>query len=263
MIKLIACDMDGTFLDDEHRYDETRFSALLDQLEERGILFAVASGRSLISLEELFSAYLDRIAFVAENGAIVTYKGQILNQTLMESHDYLPIAAKLDEMSDCYGYMLSGRHGAYAPPTINKDFLAKARQYYAHIRVEDLAQVSDHVYKLTAHLTAQTISERVEEISRIRPGIRAVTTGFEGIDIIFDSVNKATGLEALCQHLGLTADQVMAFGDNGNDLEMLAFAGKAIATENAKDEVKAVADEVIGHCKNQAVQTYLEEWLHE
>ena len=47
-------------------------------------------------------------------------------------------------------------------------------------------------------------------------------------------------------------------GDNLNDMEMLTFAGRAVATENARHEIKAVADEVIGHHKDGAVFDYME-----
>lgn len=51
----------------------------------------------------------------------------------------------------------------------------------------------------------------------------------------------------------------MAFGDNQNDLDMFDFAGLALATENAREEVKAKADLMIGHCNDGAVLAYLEE----
>lgn len=50
----------------------------------------------------------------------------------------------------------------------------------------------------------------------------------------------------------------MAFGDNLNDLQMLEYAGTAIATENARPEIKAVADQVIGDCNQESVMAYLE-----
>lgn len=263
MIKLIASDMDGTFLDEKHAYDKARFSRLLDQLEEQGILFVAASGRSLITLEELFADFLDRIALVAENGAIVLYKGELIAESLMPADQYLAIATQLEAMPHCRGYMLSGRHGAYAPQTASESFLEGASNFYVNIVQADLHEVEDEIFKLTASFTEESIEEDTALLSQLFEGIKAVTTGFDGMDIILEEVNKATGLVALCQHLGVKAEQVMAFGDNGNDMEMLQFAGAAFATENAKDEVKDVSDQVIGHCKDEAVQTFLEEWIRE
>ena len=62
----------------------------------------------------------------------------------------------------------------------------------------------------------------------------------------------------MCQKLDINPDQVLAFGDNMNDYQMLKFAGQAIATDNARQEVKAIADQVIGHCNDEAVISYME-----
>ena len=51
MIKLVATDMDGTFLDEAGQFDMERLKALLSSYKKRGIYFAVASGRGLLSLE--------------------------------------------------------------------------------------------------------------------------------------------------------------------------------------------------------------------
>lgn len=263
MIKLIASDMDGTFLDDKHSYDKKRFSELLDKLDKLGIVFVVASGRSLLTLEELFADFIDRVAFVAENGSVVTYKGQLISESVMSKDQYLTIARQLDKMPDCQGYLLSGRHGAFAPLFAKDSYIKHVGQYYVNIVKQDLAQVTDEIFKVTAQLEAETIEDGSQALSQLLDGVTAVTTGFDGMDIILESVNKATGLRSLGRHLGIKAEQVMAFGDNGNDIEMLELAGKAIATENAKVQVKAIANQVIGHCNDRAVQRFLEEWVIE
>ena len=89
----------------------------------------------------------------------------------------------------------------------------------------------------------------------------AVTTGFQSIDVILNTVTKRTGLEALCEQLHIKQEEVLAFGDNLNDYEMLEFAGTAIATDNARDEIKAISQEVIGPCEDASVMTYMEEML--
>ena len=82
-IKLIATDMDGTFLDGNGAYDKTRFDALLTKLEQANIHFVAASGRQLLALEAMFADFADRIIFVAENGGIVKYRDDILFEEKM------------------------------------------------------------------------------------------------------------------------------------------------------------------------------------
>lgn len=57
MIKLIATDMDGTFLREDGTYDKERLAALLPKLREKGILFTVSSGRSLLAIDRLFEPF--------------------------------------------------------------------------------------------------------------------------------------------------------------------------------------------------------------
>ena len=85
-----------------------------------------------------------------------------------------------------------------------------------------------------------------------------MTTGLASIDIIPSGISKETGLSHLAEKFKIQPSEILAFGDNLNDLEMLTYAGTSFAMLNARDEVKAVADDVIGHHADAAVMTYLE-----
>lgn len=56
----------------------------------------------------------------------------------------------------------------------------------------------------------------------------------------------------------MKASEIVAFGDNLNDFEMLEFAGTAVATQNARKEIKEISSEIIGHCDEESVMTYME-----
>ena len=77
MFKLVATDMDGTFLDANGTYDKKRLQKVLAGFKEKGILFVAASGRSLLALEDLFSDFRDQMAFVAENGSALVVDGDL------------------------------------------------------------------------------------------------------------------------------------------------------------------------------------------
>lgn len=261
MIKLIATDLDGTFLTKQHTYDKALFARVLDKCEEQGILFTVASGRPMLSVQRLFADVLDRIAIIAENGGIVSYKGKVISEHLMTSEQYLSMAGQLEVLDDCKGYLLSGRVGAYAPLAIDDVYFNHVSNYYENTQKAHLAEVTDDIYKLTAQFSDEFIAEHSRALTEANPGLAAVVTGFGGMDIILEGITKATGLAALCERLEYTPSDVIAFGDNFNDAEMLSFAGKAIATANAREGIKEMADQVIGSCEDGAVLTYLEGML--
>ncbi len=77
-------------------------------------------------------------------------------------------------------------------------------------------------------------------------------------DVLVEGTNKGTALEALCRLLALDLQEVVAFGDNENDLEMLQTAGYGIAMQNAEDFVKDVADHVTDSNEADGVRVAIE-----
>lgn len=70
-IKMVAVDVDGTFVHSDHTYDAPRFQRILSRMKEAGCRFVVASGNQYYQLRDLFPGYSDELSFVAENGAFV------------------------------------------------------------------------------------------------------------------------------------------------------------------------------------------------
>jgi hydroxymethylpyrimidine pyrophosphatase-like HAD family hydrolase len=81
----------------------------------------------------------------------------------------------------------------------------------------------------------------------------------EIFEINSNEAGKANGLRMLAEDLGISLDDMIVFGDNFNDMEMLQLAGKGIAVENSPPEVKAVAKEICGSNKDGGVIRYLQE----
>lgn len=75
-VRLIATDMDGTFLDGQGNFDRERFSRVLDQLDQKKIPFVIASGNGIGRLLQLCQGFEDRLIFVADNGAHVYQNGK-------------------------------------------------------------------------------------------------------------------------------------------------------------------------------------------
>lgn len=265
MIKLIATDMDGTFLREDHSFDRSALCRVLDKCKEKGYLFVAASGRSLQSLKPLFEEFVDEIAFVAENGAIVEYKGEtIFIDDPIAQEVYLPLIEQID--AGPYGssktMVLSSKEDFYLLKDADPDFLKRMMEYYPHFQlVDSFTEVDDEIIKLNVKFTPEEMEAARNWLNSNFDGVTAMTTGFDNVDIILSGTNKAVGLAHLCQYFGLTGADLVVFGDNQNDIDMMRFASYALATENARPDVKAVADQVIGHCNDGVVLAYIEEKL--
>ncbi|MBY5034885.1 HAD family hydrolase [Streptococcus gallolyticus] len=259
--------MDGTFLKSDHTFDKESFRVFLDSCKEKNILFVAASGRPLLSLEKLFAGFEEDMAFVAENGSIISYQGQIIFEDQpIPQETYLDIVRGIEEGP--YGSqgltVLSGRKGAYMLKESHPEYFKLISQFYVNTqRVASFDEVTEPIVKMVAAFPDEDMAQAQAWLNQTFPEVVAVTTGGDSVDIILSGIHKAVGLQKLCDYLGTTAKQVVAFGDNQNDLEMLDFAGLAIATENAKEEVKLRADCIIGHCDDGAVLTFMKEYVNE
>lgn len=85
--------------------------------------------------------------------------------------------------------------------------------------------------------------------------------GVSSIDLHPSGVSKATALQALCSELGIEREEVIAFGDDSNDIEMLRWAGLGVAMENALPAVRDAADRVASDHDRDGVAKVLQELL--
>lgn len=76
------------------------------------------------------------------------------------------------------------------------------------------------------------------------------------VDIIPASSGKGSGIAKMLAYYGLDKSEAIAFGDGNNDIEMLEAVGWGLAMDNASDELKAIADEVIGHVAEEGIYHY-------
>ncbi|MFW5460926.1 HAD hydrolase family protein [Streptococcus hyovaginalis] len=86
MIKLIATDMDGTFLREDKSYDEVRFEKLLERLNQHDVRFVVASGNQYSLLASKFPQHYQDLTFISENGAHIVSHEEDLVQ-FFQSHE--------------------------------------------------------------------------------------------------------------------------------------------------------------------------------
>ena len=254
--------MDGTFLDGQGQFDMERLKRLLISFREKGIYFAVASGRGLLSLEKLFDQVRDEIIFIAENGSVVQFHGEDLYEATMSQEFYLTAFEKLKSSPyvDTSKLLLTGKKGCYVLDTVDETYLKFSSHYNENIqKVKSLADITDEIFKFTTNFTPETIEAGEAWVNESVPGVKAMTTGYESIDIVLDYVDKGVAIKALAEKLGLAMDEVMAFGDNLNDLHMMEVVGHPVAPENARPEILDLAETVIGHHKDQSVIAYMEE----
>src|SRR5699024_1999493 len=81
------------------------------------------------------------------------------------------------------------------------------------------------------------------------------------VEIVKKGINKAVGLHKLAHYYHIPQEQIIAFGDGDNDLEMIDYAGVGVAMENGIDELKHIANYVTNTNEASGVAGFLEEYL--
>lgn len=236
-LRLIAVDMDGTLLDAEGRVPDALWP-LLEELRERDIHFAPASGRQLATLQEAFPDHRDELVFIAENGGYVVRAGEEVSSVAMDRDVVDAVLARLADLaaSEDLGVVLCGKASAYIERT-DAAFADEAATYYARLsHVPALADVDDQILKIAVYGFAG--GERVAAaLADVRETHQVVVSGAHWVDVMNPGVNKGVALTALQRALGVGPENTAAFGDYLNDLEMLDAAHLSFAMAGAHPDV--------------------------
>lgn len=256
MIKLIASDMDGTLLDENSQVPPETYE-LIEALRERGVHFAASSGRRYDRLCEFFAPVVDKMDFVAANGAQVYADGVEVDR---EVYSHLAVRKLARTVK-----MFPNMHLALFDRT--KSFLLDDEDKFVREIDKDLPNAEriwglpdPHVNIIKASIicddgnvmdNAYVLQRELGDLFSFAP------SGNAWIDAMQPGVSKASGIEQLMEHYGVEREEVMAFGDSMNDYEIIRFVGMGCAMENARPALKAVADRVVGCNRDHAVQQEL------
>lgn len=259
-IRVVAVDMDGTFLRPDDTYDSDRFARMRAIWDAEGVRFVVASGNQYAQLASFFPDP-DQYSFVGDNGALVVAGGQELFSARLDPSVVTTVGRLLDDGG--ISYLACGPRAAFAPAWVSDDFCTVMARYYHQMeRIDSIDDVRDEVYKFGL-VDERGIPDDLPQrlASAVGDRIVPVVSGHDSMDLGAPGVNKATGLEVLLRRWGVSWEQVAAFGDSANDLEMLSRAGYSVAMANAMAPVTAVVDVTTESNSADGVLNQLERWF--
>lgn len=256
--RLVATDLDGTLLRDDHGVtDRTR--AALVAVTASGAHHVVVTGRAVSWSRPAFAALGYTGLAVCSQGAQVYHAGEdrlLTSVTLDRQVARLAIdklAADLGPIAA--GVSQAGVDGAVVVETTYDYTLALPVR-----RVTNRADLWDEPI-LKAYIQHPGLSddELVERAGEICDGLVDVTHAGAGIvELLPPRLSKSIGLSLVARRLGVKAPETIAFGDMPNDITMLRWAGHGVAMANAHASVRAVADEVTASNNDDGVAAVLE-----
>lgn len=252
--KLIVVDMDGTLLNTNHEVSkETRET--LAKAMEKGVKVGIATGRIYPSARYYGNLLGLSTPIIACNGAIVKdeEKGEIIFSDTMQKDDVIKIINICKENNIYFHFYDHDRFYIERERYNSLDFQdwTFKESMEDQVGITQLEDAIGYVEKNNIDVLKITIlDEDMDKLENIRNQISQISTieidksWYNNMEIMNKEVSKGKGIEALAKKLGIEKDEIIAFGDNYNDLSMKDYVKTFVAMENGVDSVKEKADYV-------------------
>lgn len=251
-IKLVATDLDGTFLKNDRTISERNLKAL-HQLGEKGIVRVVATGRNLRKVDEVLSPDVpfDYIVFSSGAGLFDWKKrkhisdrnitpdstGRLVNHFKQKDYNFYAFAPApgnhrlwyhrgKNECEEFNKYL--SFHNSFSEPFTGDGNLENGLCQFLLIIPEDEQNFAE---------LKEEIEEQCNEIRVIRSS-SPVTEGYIWVEVFHHEVSKGMGVHKVCNLLGIKPEETAGIGNDYNDLDLLGFTGHSFLTGNAPEPLK-------------------------
>lgn len=260
MYKIIVSDFDGTLVDLEDHISPSTV-AIIDKLRKYGYRFVVSTGRCLKSISYYNRDYKFIDYIVSCNGAYIydairekcIYRKNILISNVKKIINKYKDSHIIYVIDHEVWHLLS-KKSAY-----EEEFdVVKEDDYLSFLN-----QNKTNIYKIELYF--KTIKEAKKGLKEIQNMDLKVNTNLQinqeryMIEVTHQDVNKLEGIKKILYQEKLKLENVISFGDGYNDMELIKNSGLGIATENAVEEIKEVADFITLDYNHKGVEHYLRE----
>ncbi|MGL4343106.1 MAG: YcsE-related riboflavin metabolism phosphatase [Metamycoplasmataceae bacterium] len=266
MYKMVVFDIDGTLVKyKEHTLKKSTLNAI-KKLQKNGIIVVLASGRDHISIGNVFHETQANY-FIGANGGFISQLNNNQIQTLLINKINISSFEKYyndvlkKNYSDIDNIILSDSQNVYVSnfDQLNnhwfwKDYKDRFKSFYDQ-RNEI---IKDDFCLITINCKDDTlinISNNYFNKNKIDLSVQA--SWKNGFFVSNNDINKATTILNLANNLNISSEEIVAFGDGTNDIEMIKVAGLGVAMGNAVDLLKEVANDIADSVENEGIVSYL------
>ncbi|WEV43573.1 Cof-type HAD-IIB family hydrolase [Lactobacillus sp. ESL0684] len=258
-IKLIAIDVDNTLVNSRKEITSKVKDTIL-AARAKSIKVVICTGRALSGvtryLQELEIDNQNNEYVIGFNGAVVQSTDQkLIYEKYLAYEDYL-ILEDISRKKQLHFQAVDanriytanrdiGHYSIYNSRIVNMEISYRTREEMAKIPIYKCMFLDKP--ELLDEFEADPLYKKTKQVSDIT---RTEPMYLEGVA---KGTNKGTGLATLCEYLNITSENVMAIGDERNDISMINYAGIGVAMGNAVEEVKREADMVTTDCEHNGV----------
>ena len=251
-ISIILSDLDGTlFRNDKSISDYTK--QIIRQAQAKGLLFGICTARAKVNAVKFLEG-IEPDILITNGGGIVYYQDKKIYDCEFTVEE---IRKLIDAAFEVFGKdVIISADNEHALYSNSRDELGDKFWTY-----NDFSDFRETCMKMCIESLDK---EKVEKVASV--------IGLDQIDYLpFSDIpwyklskkaaTKEKAIEELCRHLNIESSQIVAFGDDFNDIGMLKLCGKGIAMENAIEEVKNAADQVCASNEKDGVAKWIKDNL--
>lgn len=269
-MELIVFDLDGTLLNRDSEISAYT-SETLRLLSERDIAYTVATGRTLHGARAILEGHGFDLPQAFKNGVMIWHPGeQRISSGAMLTAEELDVVIRSCVRQEVTPFVFTldddQQSTVYCPPlrsAVERD-LVRAFAADEPIRVRALEELPadasiTHVNSIGESAAIEAVVRGVRDEPHLvaYSGIAFEGKNWRWLDVHHSDASKGGAIKVLKELLGL--ERVICFGDSDNDLSMFEAADESYAPDNANDDIKSVATEIIGHHDEEGIARFLRE----
>ncbi len=235
MIKAIFFDIDGTLISSSRPYMSEAVISGLNELKNKGVKLFIASGRHSLELEELkLNEQFEFDGYLLLNGGYCTVGDKVIYENKINQDDICLMYEKIKEKS--YPILFIEKDKMY----INRvDQRVRDAQASISTMIPPISQEVNvnQIYQVDPFVNQQELQDIISGTKHIK-----VTKWHDyAYDIVPIDGGKGAAIEAIMRYYGFKKEELMAFGDGHNDIEMMEKVGYPIVMENGDETLKQLA----------------------
>lgn len=267
-IKLVALDIDGTLLNSHFEILSSTKEAIKKALDQ-GIKIVLCSGRPIAGLQ----GYLDELEIsgsneyaITLNGAIIrSTDGKIITSNLVDNKFYRPLVAYGIEHNIPFNIVDADSKIITADHNVDRWVYQQAYENNAtlYIRQPDEMDMAELKIAKGCYVGSEEFLDKCEKKVQERFGkdLSVVRTDKYFLEVLNKHSNKGAGLTELAEYLDIEPDEVMAIGDERNDISMFNFAGIAVCMGQGHEDAKKAADYVTASNDNDGIAKAFDKFI--
>ena len=266
-IKLIAIDIDGTLLNNDRKITPGVYQAL-KAAEAQGVRIVLCTGRPLTGVQDLLS----ELDLFSETDYVITYNGSLVQKTKTKEivsefglthEEYLEVEMTARKLGvhlhvETQDTMYTANRDI-SPYTVYEAFLVNMPLKY---RTPEEMTADLNIIKMMMIDEPELIDAIIPQLpTSLTESFNIVKSAPFFLEVLNKKAHKGAAVQKLAEELGISQAEVMAIGDNENDLTMVEYAGLGVAMANATENVKQAADVITASNEEDGVAKVINDYV--